>query len=337
MTTVSAAKCAVAALACAIALDASAALIHWRLSGVAFEDGTMAQGTSTYDDVGDTVVSWNISVLRGEVLLPFAYMPGDSIALYAPYNSVYGSYAAVVFSSVEAGHPHPGGVQERQLRLTSTSLFSAAGPIVPLDLGATSVSSMLECLNCGSVRVIVGGSLERVALTPPVALVEAIEFYHAGFDHYFLSADPPEIAGLDSGFFTGWARTGERFFVHAPGSYDASPVHPVCRYYGLPSAGLDSHFYSASPAECYRVNRDYGGQWQAEGGNVFQVILPNELTGACPLDTVPVYRVFNRRADANHRYTTSTTIRAQMEALGWIREGYGPDATIMCAFAPPAT
>jgi hypothetical protein len=114
-------------------------------------------------------------------------------------------------------------------------------------------------------------------------------------------------------------------------------VHPVCRYYGLPSAGLDSHFYSASPAECYRVNRDYGGQWQAEGGNVFQVILPNELTGACLLDTVPVYRVFNRRADANHRYTTSTTIRAQMEARGWIREGYGPDATIMCAFAPPAT
>jgi hypothetical protein len=24
-------------------------------------------------------------------------------------------------------------------------------------------------------------------------------------------------------------------------------------------------------------------------------------------------------------------VRAQMEAAGWIREGYGPNATIMCA------
>ena len=334
MKTLRAARNAVVALGCAIALDASAALIHWRLSGVAFDDGTTAQGTFTYDDVGDTVVSWHVTVQRGTVLLPFAYMPGDSIVYYSTSASVSGAYAAVTFSSVEAGHPHAAGVQARQLRLTSTALFSVDDPVVPIDLAS---GTSLECLDCGAVRMIVGGALERVALTPPVALVEAIEFHHAGFDHYFLSADPPEIAGLDSGFFTGWARTGESFRVHAPGSYDASPVRPVCRYYGLPSAGLDSHFYSASPAECYRVNRDYGEQWQAEGGNVFQVILPDETTGACPTGTVPVYRVFNHRADANHRYTTSAVIRAQMEALGWIREGYGPDATIMCAFAAPPT
>jgi hypothetical protein len=34
--------------------------------------------------------------------------------------------------------------------------------------------------------MVVGGALERVALTPPVALVDAIEFHHAGLDHYFL-------------------------------------------------------------------------------------------------------------------------------------------------------
>ena len=39
--------------------------------------------------------------------------------------------------------------------------------------------------------------------------------------------------------------------------------------------------------------------------------------------------------DANHRYTTSTVVRAQMEAAGWLREGYGPDATIMCAVGAP--
>ena len=71
-----------------------------------------------------------------------------------------------------------------------------------------------------------------------------------------------------------------------------------------------------------------------ESDNVFQIALPNTSTGACPAGTIPVYRVFNNRTDANHRYMTSTTIRAQMEALGWVREGYGPDATFLCAVAP---
>lgn len=315
----------VAALLGAASLQAHGALHHWRLSGVTFDDGTTAQGTFSYDDVEQEVVAWNIAVQRGVVLLPFTYMPGDSEAYFFTETSL-------VFSSVEAGQPHPNGVQERHFRILITAPLTSAGPIVPL--GLTDANFSLECLNCGAVREIVAGALERVALTPPVAMIPAVEFYHAAFDHYFLSADPAEIAGLDSGFFSGWARTGESFLVHAAGSYDPAPVRPVCRYYGLPSAGIDSHFYSADPAECYRVNRDFGAQWYAESGNVFQVILPETSTGACPAGTVVVYRVFNQRADANHRYTTKASIRAQMEAAGWAREGYGPDATIMCAFAP---
>ena len=69
---------------------------------------------------------------------------------------------------------------------------------------------------------------------------------------------------------------------------------------------------------------------------MFQVALPDTTTGACPTGLTPVYRVFNNRADANHRYTTSAVIRAQMEAAGWMREGYGPDAVILCALPPPA-
>ena len=169
----------------------------------------------------------------------------------------------------------------------------------------------------------------------PVALVDAIEFYHAGFDHYFLTANGDEILALDTGYFTGWARTGEKIRVFEAGSFNEAPVRPVCRYYGLPSAGLDSHFYSADPAECFRVNRDFGTEWQVESGNVFQIALPDKTTGDCPIAGVPVYRVFNHRSDANHRYTTKTAIRTQMELAGWIREGDGPDAVIMCAMPPP--
>jgi hypothetical protein len=65
--------------------------------------------------------------------------------------------------------------------------------------------------------------------------------------------------------------------------------------------------------------------------NAFQINLPDRATGACPSGTIPVYRLWNQRADSNHRYTTSTAIRAQMLAAGYLAEGYGPDGVVMCA------
>jgi len=64
---------------------------------------------------------------------------------------------------------------------------------------------------------------------------------------------------------------------------------------------------------------------------VFYVYLPDAETGSCRGGTVPVYRVYNKRADANHRYTTSLSLRRQMTDEGWVVEGYGPDAVGMCA------
>jgi hypothetical protein len=59
---------------------------------------------------------------------------------------------------------------------------------------------------------------------------------------------------------------------------------------------------------------------------------PNPVSGACADPaTQPVYRIWNRRPDTNHRYTTSPTVRDQMVAAGGVAEGYGPDAVAMCA------
>ena len=55
------------------------------------------------------------------------------------------------------------------------------------------------------------------------------------------------------------------------------------------------------------------------------------LLGNCATGQVPVYRVFSNRADANHRYTTSRTVRDQMVGKGWLAEGDGPDTVVMCA------
>ncbi len=156
------------------------------------------------------------------------------------------------------------------------------------------------------------------------------EFYRAAADHFFLSSDPAEIAKLDAGYFTGWTRTGQAFSVYAA-TDSALPNHsPVCRFYGRPEAHLDSHFYSASPAECQAVSDRFASAWILESADVFAVALPDPVDGTCPVGLLSVYRVYNDRADVNHRYTTSLAIQAQMIAQGWIAEGYGPRAVVMC-------
>jgi hypothetical protein len=300
----------------------------WLLQDVVFTDGRIAIGSFGYDDATNTVTTWNIRVDGAPGILPFTYVPGDS----TPWGGVIAAglpqehFRFVFYANVGSGGA------EREIRLSvasepdGTPSTLALLTFDPVDHGYYSA----ECCSIPS-RGIASGSLVLVPFPPPVGLVEVIEFYHAGFGHYFMSANPAEINALDTGYFTGWTRTGYSFKAYATGSSAGPTMNPVCRYYGLPSAGIDSHFYSASPVECWQVNQLFGTEWQIESDNVFQIDLPNAVTGACPGGTIPVYRVFNDHHDANHRYTTSTTIRAQMEALGWIREGYGPDATIMCA------
>ena len=160
------------------------------------------------------------------------------------------------------------------------------------------------------------------------ATVGVIEFYNVARDHYFMSASAAEIADLDSGVHAGWFRTGLSFKAYAA---SVAGMSPVCRFY-LPPAYGDSHFYSASPAECAQVAAQYPG-FVYETQAVFYIGSPNTATGACRAGTTPVYRVWDNRPDTNHRYTTSASVRQQMLGQGWIGEGYGPNQVIMCA--PP--
>jgi hypothetical protein len=168
------------------------------------------------------------------------------------------------------------------------------------------------------------------AASPAPTVVPVVEFYHAALDHYFITANPDEMAKLDNGTFSGWARTGETFNVYAPGSAGNIARRPVCREYGNPIYGLDSHFYSASPDECFASLVTTGGAWILEASEVFQMDLPT-TAGACPPGDTPVYRVWNKRRDSNHRYTTKTSIRDQMVAKGGVAEGYGAQAVALCA------
>jgi hypothetical protein len=166
---------------------------------------------------------------------------------------------------------------------------------------------------------------------PSPTSVKIVEFYNSALDHYFITAFPDEIAKLDNGTFVGWTRTGQSFDAYGIGSTGRTSRHPVCREYGRPDVGIDSHFYSASPDECVATLINGGGAWVLEASEVFEMDLPDAVSGACPAGDVPVYRVWNQRLDSNHRYTTSTATRDQMVQKGGIAEGYGPNAVALCA------
>lgn len=182
-------------------------------------------------------------------------------------------------------------------------------------------------------RLEVALPLMRQYLTPGVAnpggVVVAVEFYNAGLDHYFISTNPVEIDNLDSGRTVGWVRTGLRFLAYPT---QVAGTSPVCRFYRAPGYG-DSHFYSASPAECAATAVAHPVDWIYESPAVFYIQVPNTATGACAAGTTPVYRYFNT-ATTNHRYTTERVLAAEMKnSFRWTAEGYGPGPyfPVMCA------
>ncbi len=158
----------------------------------------------------------------------------------------------------------------------------------------------------------------------------AVEFYHPALDHYFVTANMQELLDLDNGVHAGWMRTRQSFLVHPKGAVIGSP-YPVCRYYGLPEAGLNSHFYSASKDECDAVAQRFPNAWRKESDDVFGLALPDATTGVCPANTRPVYRLWNGRVDSNHRYTADAFTRQQMLGKGYVSEGYGPEGVAMCS------
>ena len=179
--------------------------------------------------------------------------------------------------------------------------------------------------------VVIAGCL-AVGLGAPARAESVVEYYNATLDHYFITPLANEIDALDSGRIAGWTRTGLGFQASAAPSAGLSPV---CRFY-IPPAHGDSHFLSASPAECDALRAKIGVDpnftgYIEETPAEFYIALPDTASGACPSATTPVYRLWNGRADSNHRYTADAATREAMVGRGFIAEGYGPDGVAMCA------
>ena len=149
-------------------------------------------------------------------------------------------------------------------------------------------------------------------------IVTALEYFHAGFAHYFVTAEQEEIRKLDAGVFSGWARTGQGFNVYTSA---ANGLVPVCRFFTTAFPPSSSHFYALRGLGCEGTLQD--PHWQLES-DVFYMRIP-DANGNCPSAMSPVYRLYNNGQGGapNHRFTTSYQTRLEMLANGYIAEGVG--------------
>jgi hypothetical protein len=172
--------------------------------------------------------------------------------------------------------------------------------------------------------LVVNGQIFDAGPTPPPTTV-AVEYFHTGFNHYFLTTFDQEIALLDAGHFQGWVRTGRSFRVWTTNEGDKTGV---CRFFSTSFAPKSSHFYTPFEDECATVQGNPDWQFEAIA---FYASFPT-FSGACAAGTTPLFRLYNEGLGGapNHRYTIDSGVRQAMISQGWTPEGYGPLGAIAC-------
>lgn len=212
--------------------------------------------------------------------------------------------------------PHVSGVASLALALDPDQHIQMVGTILRVTSRPFPQDSSCDTLYplCGEGLLDARAALEGVRALRPYHLVWG--FYNPDLNHYFRAGGYEEVDLVLSGVFGRWIDTEDYFMAWRDGS---SGAQPVCRFYGTPGRGPNSHFYTADRAECEAVKRDPG--WQYEG-IAFYAKLPTG--GICPEGTAPIYRYYNQRYrfnDSNHRFATHLYDKQDMLSDGWVLEG----------------
>ncbi|MCA0239291.1 MAG: S8 family peptidase [Proteobacteria bacterium] len=213
--------------------------------------------------------------------------------------------------------PHVAGIASLAFGLNDQLAGEELRYIIELAASEFPASS-----SCNTLKVC-GSGIANALVTAGVAVVMAdyqlvYEFYNEDLNHYFRTGKKSDAAGVNRGEAGhGWLDTGDYFYGWTSAVEGAIPI---CRFYGTPGRGPNSHVYIASGYDCEQVKLDPG--WTYEGTGFYAKLpLPD---GTCPGDSVPVYRVYNNRwmfNDSNHRFTTDKAVYQQMISKGWLAEG----------------
>jgi serine protease len=239
-------------------------------------------------------------------------VPTTEAIKYVAGTSVAAPLVSGVAALMLAVAPGLSAVELRERLKASTRAFPAGSTCITAGCGAGILDAQ------SAVRA----ALATTGVFPPISVVE---YYNANLDHYFITWADAEIALLDAGTtLKGWTRTQRTFKAFTSANAGTTAL---CRIYIPPGKG-DGHYFGRDQVECDGTigkNPDF----VLESPNFFY--LHPASAGACAIGTVPVYRVFSNRVDANHRYTTDRAVRDAMVAKGWLAEGDGPDTVVMCA------
>jgi subtilisin family serine protease len=244
--------------------------------------------------------------------------PGNPDYEFAVGTSFAAPYVAATASLMIARNPNltPGRIQDI---ITGTTRVFPTGT-------ACGVSGL-----CGTglldAALAVGSTIPGTSMAP-AGTVPVVEYYRADKDHYVMSADAAEIGFLDGVLKATWRRTGELFYAWVDPALAPVDAVPVCRFES-PLALIDSHYFTASSTECQFIINRWPGTWNLELAAAFYVLLP-DADGACAAGTLPVYRFFNNRQDANQRHTIDLSVRRAMINRVWVPQGTGPNNVIFC-------
>ncbi len=181
------------------------------------------------------------------------------------------------------------------------------------DRGArVQLARMTNVAGGGDDRLLIDYTAPALPFLPGEA--DVVEYHRDLTDHYFITANPLEAAALDAG--GAWLRTGAEFKAFVLGSGLGAPA---CRFFSAPALSPDTHFFTIYPLECAIVKAS--PLWLYEGF-AFEAE-PPQSDGNCPADRIPVTRLYNNgmNSQPNHRFLTSKSETAAMQAEGWILEG----------------
>lgn len=257
-----------------------------------------------------------------------AAMQGDGrIVLVATANKVDAN--GVVFPRMKIarltaeGHPDqrfaPGGIAERWVERGSEAWSVAIRPDGRIVVGGmvwTGVEAGSPVQKAAVFQLAGGDS----ATVDSVRHRTAVEYFNAGYGHYFVSTDPDEIMSLDAARPSDWVRTGRTFEVWAE---PAAGLLPVCRFWsGQTFAPKSSHFFTPYASECASLRSSSAWQFEREA---FFLRLPSGASdgGTCADGSRPLYRAYNNGVSGapNHRYTIDEAVLDAMIAQGWSFEG----------------
>ena len=181
-----------------------------------------------------------------------------------------------------------------------------------------------------SAQCSVSSSAKAIEVLPVGNKVGVVltEYYNAALDYYFLTGRDGDKAVLET--VAAFARTGNEIKMYRAANVDTLPLERHFFANVARNATRGSHFFTVQPddqialAGLNPTNAALNAKPLLEGVEGYAI--PKNSAGACPADTIPVYRAFKGPPsfvdDGNHRFSISLTQHQDMvNRLGWSDEG----------------